>query len=172
MSALVDAVRRAASRCALVLAVVTGAIAGQALWAPGLVQAEWCGPTMPQKVNFARGYMSTGVLEATEPEERPGPPSWEFMVEKNYAGEPSRSACPWSLQVPVQGQGGPIARHGRAPTGARRAGRPAGRPREPGPRPSRPPRRAPGARRRSAPRQARPPVPPGSVGPRADGHYK
>lgn len=85
MSAPWAAVRTAAARCALVLAVVTGAIAGQALWAPGLVHAEWCGPTMPQKVNFARGYLFTGVLEAKHPEGQ-RPPSWEFMVERIYAG--------------------------------------------------------------------------------------
>ncbi len=78
---------RALICCTTALIIAVGAGTGQALWAAVRVAAEeLCGPSMPERAGFARGYMFTGILVAKHPE-TVAPPAWDFMVERIHAGE-------------------------------------------------------------------------------------
>jgi len=62
---------RALICCTVALIIAVGAGTGQVLWAPVRVAAEeLCGPSMPERAGFARGYMFTGILVAKHPETR------------------------------------------------------------------------------------------------------
>ncbi len=76
---------RAIARIVLALVVSASALVGHALWLPSHAAAEWCGPTMPAKASFARGYMFTGILVAKRPQ-GVHPPAWDFRVETIHAG--------------------------------------------------------------------------------------
>jgi hypothetical protein len=76
---------RASARIVLVLVITASAVIGNALWIPSRAAAEWCGPTMPAKAGFARGYMFTGVLLAKRPQ-GVRPPAWDFQIETIHAG--------------------------------------------------------------------------------------
>jgi hypothetical protein len=55
------------------------------VWSVAPTRAEYCAAEMPARVAFARGYLFLGRLLARHPE-GVQPPTWDFHVERIYAG--------------------------------------------------------------------------------------